>query len=263
MPLEPEPSDTSWSGDAPGDPRRAGGRPGAPADGAPRTAAPSAQSVAVRCGATPGYLRLKELIDRYVALAALIVAAPLLAYLIIRVRGDSPGPALFRQLRAGRHGRPFTLYKLRTMRTDVDPYGDSPNTGDDPRLTRLGRWLRETSLDELPQLLNVLRGEMSLVGPRPLYVQQIAEWNERQRGRLLVKPGLTGLAQVNGRGALTLEEKLELDVRYVESVSLRNDLGLIWRTLYSVWRKAGIYEVRYSRAQARRGQHIETDSTRR
>lgn len=213
-----------------------------------------AAGAALRCGATSGYLTLKTLIDRYVALAALLVAAPLLLYLVIRVRLDSPGPALFRQTRAGRGGRPFTLYKLRTMRTDVDPYGDSPQTGDDPRLTQLGRWLRETSLDELPQLLNVVRGEMSLVGPRPLYVQQIAEWNPRQRSRLLVKPGLTGLAQVNGRGALTLEEKLELDVRYVESISPRNDVGLIWQTLRSVWRQAGIYEVRYSRAQVRRGE---------
>lgn len=252
-PVQPEPSGPSRSVGAPRDLLRTDIPAGAPAEGARPRAAMLTPAGAMRCGATPGYLRLKDLIDRYVALAVLLIAAPLLAYLVIRIRLDSPGPALFRQTRAGRGGRPFTLYKLRTMRTDVDPYGDSPQAGDDPRLTRLGRWLRETSLDELPQLLNVVRGEMSLVGPRPLYVQQIAEWSERHRARLLVKPGLTGLAQVNGRGALTLEDKLELDVRYVESMSPRNDVGLIWQTIRSVWRQAGIYEVRYSRGQARRG----------
>jgi lipopolysaccharide/colanic/teichoic acid biosynthesis glycosyltransferase len=153
--------------------------------------------------------------DRVLAAAALAIASPLFLYLAWRVRRDSPGAALFGQVRAGRGGQPFRMYKFRTMRTGVDPYGDSPQTGDDPRITRFGRWLRESSLDELPQLINVVRGEMSLVGPRPLYVQQIAEWDARQRGRLLVKPGLTGLAQIHGRGSLTIEDKLEYDVRYV------------------------------------------------
>ena len=138
------------------------------------------------------------------------------------------------------------------MRPDVEPFGDSPQTGTDPRLTPIGRWLRETSLDELPQLINVLRGDMSLVGPRPLYVQQIAEWNPRQRARLLVKPGLTGLAQIHGRGRLTIEEKLEWDVRYVETISLRTDLSILWHTLRRLWQRGDIYEVRYSRHRARR-----------
>jgi lipopolysaccharide/colanic/teichoic acid biosynthesis glycosyltransferase len=172
----------------------------------------------------------------------------LLAWLIRR----DGHPALFRQTRAGLHGRPFALLKFRTMRVDADPFGDSPQTADDPRLTPLGRRLREWSLDELPQLINVLRGEMSLVGPRPLYLQQMAEWNDRQRARLLVKPGLTGLAQIHGRADLTLEDKLEWDVRYVETISLRTDLGILWRTLRNVWRRGGIYETRYSRTQARR-----------
>ncbi len=144
------------------------------------------------------------------------------------------------------------MYKFRTMRTDVDPYGDSPQTGEDPRITRFGRWLRETSLDELPQLINVARGEMSLVGPRPLYVQQMAEWDARQRGRLLVKPGLTGLAQVNGRGSLTVEDKLEFDVQYVETCGLFLDLKILWRTVFGVRSRTGIYEVRYSRDKDRR-----------
>ena len=213
--------------------------------------APLQTSVAMR--ASPIYLFFKHTLDRLVALIALMPLGLLyMLYLAWRIRSDSPGPALFKQTRAGRGGKPFKLWKFRTMRTDVDPYGDSPQTGDDPRITRLGRWLRETSRDELPQLVNVLLGHMSLIGPRPLYMQQMAEWNERQRGRLLVKPGLTGLAQINGRGSLTIEEKLEWDVRYVETLSLRNDWGIFWRTIAKLWGKEGIYEVRYSRDRDRR-----------
>jgi lipopolysaccharide/colanic/teichoic acid biosynthesis glycosyltransferase len=198
-------------------------------------------------GAIPrSYLWLKTAIDRYAALAALAILGPLMVVVALLIRGDSPGPAVFRQTRAGKDGRPFTLFKFRTMRADVAPYSDSPRSGDDPRFTRLGRLLRETSLDELPQLLNVLRGDMSLVGPRPLYMQQVPEWSPRHRGRLRVKPGVTGLAQVNGRGGVTIEEKLEWDIQYVENVCLRNDLGIIWQTFRGLWSRTGIYEVRYS-----------------
>jgi lipopolysaccharide/colanic/teichoic acid biosynthesis glycosyltransferase len=207
---------------------------------------------AVKCGAPPSYLWLKEHVDRYAALVGLFVLGPLLVILAALVRRGG-GPAIFRQIRAGRHGCPFTLLKFRTMQAGVDPYGDSPHGGDDPRLTRVGRWLRETSLDELPQVLNVLRGEMALVGPRPLYVQQMAEWTTRQRGRLLVKPGLTGLAQIHGRGRLMIEEKLDLDVQYVQEVSLRTDLAILWQTLAGLWRHGEVYEVQYSHARVRRG----------
>lgn len=201
-----------------------------------------------------GYVLLKNVMDRLVALGFLLVLWPLLVFLAVRVRRSSPGPALFRQQRAGLRGRPFTLLKFRTMRADADPYGDSPQTAGDPRITPVGRWLRETSLDELPQLINVLRGEMSLIGPRPLYLQQIAEWNERQRRRLLVKPGLTGLAQTRGRASLTIEDKLELDVRYVETIGPWTDLRIIWDTVRGLWNRGGIYEVRYSRERERRSQ---------
>lgn len=210
------------------------------------------ESSGVTRGASGSYLFVKHAVDRYIALIALIVAAPLLALISYRIRRESDGPVLFRQTRAGRDGRPFTLYKFRTMRTDADPYGDSPQSGEDPRITRVGRWLREKSLDELPQLFNVLRGEMSLVGPRPLYVQQMAEWDDRQKARLLVKPGLTGLAQVSGRGSLTIEDKLEWDVKYVEQISLASDLQIVWRTLRGEALGGGIYEVQYSRSKARR-----------
>lgn len=226
--------------------------PGGP--GAPLATADASILSAPRlpAGLAPAYGWLKERIDAFVALSALLAAAPLFAVIAWLIRRESPGPVFFRQTRAGRAGRPFTLLKFRTMRLDTDPYGDSPQSGADPRLTRSGRRLRETSLDELPQLINVLCGEMALVGPRPLYMQQMAEWNTRQRRRLLVKPGLTGFAQVLGRGGLTVEDKLELDVQYVENVSLRTDLWIIWRTLRSLLRRGDIYEKQYSRTKQRR-----------
>lgn len=203
------------------------------------------------CAARPSYLWLKRCIDAYLAAVALLVLGPAILILAWLVRRDGQ-PAFFRQTRAGWHGRPFTLLKFRTMRVDADPFGDSPQSGEDPRITPLGRRLRELSLDELPQLLNVLRGDMALVGPRPLYLQQMAEWDARQQRRLLVPPGLTGFAQVRGRGSLTIEAKLELDVQYVEQISLRTDLLTIWQTLRGVLRRGDIYEVRYSETQARR-----------
>ena len=140
------------------------------------------------------------------------------------------------------------------MKLDVDPFGPSPKSGDDPRLTRVGKFLREHSLDELPQLFNVLKGDMSIVGPRPLYISQMAEWDERQKKRLLVKPGLTGLAQISGRGGLTREEKLEFDVRYVEAASLLTDMKIILATIAHVFGRRGIYERRYSETEFTRGE---------
>jgi len=176
-----------------------------------------------------------------------LLGGPMLLIAVL-IRRESPGAAIFRQRRAGRFGRPFTMLKFRTMRADVDPYGASPAGGDDPRLTRTGRFLRETSLDELPQLFNVLRGEMALVGPRPLYERQAALWDARQRRRLEVRPGLTGYAQVYGRGGLTHEEKLELDVQYVERRSLALDLAILLRTVFAAaGRNGDVYERRYSR----------------
>lgn len=211
---------------------------------------------AVRAPSSSAYLFLKRFVDFLAALVLIVALAPVILLLVVLIRRDSAGPAFFRQTRAGLRGRPFTMLKFRTMRTDVDPFGDSPMSGVDPRLTRLGRFLRESSLDELPQVFNVLRGEMSLVGPRPLYLQQIPEWSSRHRARLLVKPGITGLAQINGRGALTIEQKLEWDVRYVEHASLRLDLNILWCTFLNVFRRSGIYEVRYSEKRARRGEDV-------
>jgi lipopolysaccharide/colanic/teichoic acid biosynthesis glycosyltransferase len=186
-------------------------------------------------------------VEVFVTLVLLAFFGVLMLLVAAAVRLDSRGPAIFRQRRAGRGGRPFTMLKFRTMRADTDPYGGSPQDRRDPRLTRLGRRLRETSLDELPQLLNVLLGTMSLVGPRPLYERQAAQWNPRQRRRLEVRPGITGYAQAFGRGGLTLEEKIELDVHYVENRSLWLDLRVIFRTIGNIFRRGGVYEQRYSR----------------
>lgn len=199
------------------------------------------------------YELLKKILDLLIAGVLLVILSPPLLAVTVAIRLGSRGPAIFRQERVGRAGAPFALYKFRTMRLDADPFGPSPKSGDDPRLTRLGRFLREHSLDELPQLLNIVRGDMSLVGPRPLYMSQVREWNERQRKRLLVKPGLTGLAQISGRGELTLEEKLELDIKYVEQAGFRLDCRILAATAARVFARGGIYEKRYSQAEDTRG----------
>jgi len=196
----------------------------------------------------------KRLLDITFSLAAILVLLPVFAVITIAIKLSSKGPVIFKQERAGKDGKPFIFYKFRTMKAEVDPFGPSPKSAEDPRLTRVGRFLREYSLDELPQLFNVLKGQMSIVGPRPLYISQIAEWNERQKKRLLVKPGLTGLAQVCGRAGLTVEEKLELDVLYVEKANFWVDLGIIIRTLGLVFSRKGIYEKRYSQKEFTRGE---------
>jgi len=179
---------------------------------------------------------------------------PVFAVIVIAIRVNSKGSAIFKQERAGKNGRPFVFYKFRTMKLDVDPFGPSPKSAQDPRLTKVGAFLREYSLDELPQLFNVLKGDMSIVGPRPLYLSQMSEWNERQKKRLLVKPGLTGLAQISGRGELTREEKLELDVKYVETAGFLADMKIILATIAQVFGRKNIYEKRYSETEFTRGE---------
>lgn len=191
--------------------------------------------------------------DFLISLLVLVILCPFLVIIAVVIRLESKGAAIFKQERAGKFGKRFVFYKFRTMRQDADPYGPSPKTGQDARLTKIGRFLREYSLDELPQLYNILKGDMSLVGPRPLYISQMAEWDERQKKRLLVKPGLTGLAQINGRGELTQEEKLELDVQYVETVSIWNDIKILTATFFMVFGKKNIYEKKYSKTKYTRG----------
>ena len=177
---------------------------------------------------------MKRTLDIAVAAVALVVAAPVLAVLALAVRATMGAPVLFRQRRIGRGGRPFTLLKLRTMRAG------RPGEGDGVRLTRLGARLRAWSLDELPQLWNVLRGDMSLVGPRPLLPEYLPRYTPEQARRHDVRPGVTGLAQVSGRNGLSWEAKFALDVRYVDERSLALDAWILWRTAVAVFRRDGV-----------------------
>lgn len=180
----------------------------------------------------------KRLFDLAGAGAALIATAPLLAGVAVLVRLRMGSPVLFRQVRPGLGGRPFTIYKFRTMRDATDASG-AP-LPDAARITSLGRFLRETSLDELPELINVLGGSMSLVGPRPLLVEYLDRYTPEQARRHLVKPGITGWAQIHGRNAITWEEKFALDCWYVDHQSLALDLYILARTVVAVLRREGI-----------------------
>jgi lipopolysaccharide/colanic/teichoic acid biosynthesis glycosyltransferase len=186
---------------------------------------------------------VKRAFDVMVAAGVLAVTAPLLLLAMVAIRIESPGHPIYRQRRVGRDGRPFEVYKLRTMVDDAERLGAglAINEGD-PRITRIGAFLRRTSLDEVPNLVNVLRGEMSIVGPRPTVQVQVDQYTERQRGRLTVKPGITGWAQVNGRATLPWSERIELDLWYVEHRSLRLDLAIVLRTLRMVVMGHGLYK---------------------
>jgi sugar transferase EpsL len=180
----------------------------------------------------------KRALDAGVAAAALVATAPLLAGVAAVVRVGLGAPVLFRQRRPGRHGKPFTLVKFRSMTDARGP--DGRLRSDAERLTGLGRWLRASSLDELPELWNVLVGDMSLVGPRPLLMQYLERYDARQARRHDVRPGLTGLAQVRGRNAIDWQTRFDYDVRYVESLSLRGDLKILAETVRMVLRRDGI-----------------------
>ena len=180
----------------------------------------------------------KRLFDFLVALVALVVLAPVFAVLCVLVRARLGSPVLFSQLRPGLHGQPFNMIKFRSMLVAVGTDGEP--LPDAARLTRFGRWLRASSLDELPELWNVLRGEMSLVGPRPLLMEYLPLYTPEQLRRHAVRPGITGWAQVNGRNALTWEEKFALDVWYVDNRSLALDLKILWLTVRKVVLRDGI-----------------------
>jgi exopolysaccharide biosynthesis polyprenyl glycosylphosphotransferase len=187
------------------------------------------------------YEPMKRVLDLAGASLGLLLTAPLLAWCAWRVRRTSPGPAFLRQTRVGRHGRPFEMYKLRTMRPDVGLYEVAPREAGDDRVTEYGRWLRVTSIDELPQLLNVLRGEMSLVGPRPEMPFIVDRYDEWQRRRLSVAPGITGLWQILGRKDLPMHENLQYDFYYIRNRSLALDLSILIRTAGAVLGRRGAF----------------------
>jgi len=201
------------------------------------------------------YPAAKRFLDVICSVSLLVLLAPLFAVIALAIRLDSPGPSIFHQKRVGRMGRQFVMFKFRSMHQNADesvhrvfaegyingycdngtrpPASQTPlfKPGNDSRITRVGAWLRRTSLDELPQLLNVLRGEMSLVGPRPAMAYEVEQYSKWHLRRLAVLPGLTGLAQISGRSGLTFERIVRLDVRYIEQRSLPLDISILFRTI--------------------------------
>ena len=184
----------------------------------------------------------KRTLDVLIAVFSIIGLSPVLLVIATAIKLCDKGPALFRQQRIGKNGKTFTLYKFRTMKVEADPFGQSPTSGHDTRLISIGKFLREYSLDELPQLFNVLKGNMSIVGPRPLYVSHISELNDYHRQRLFLKPGITGLSQIYGRSELTSKENLDLEVEYIETQSFWLDIKIILLTFGVVIGKKGVYE---------------------
>jgi lipopolysaccharide/colanic/teichoic acid biosynthesis glycosyltransferase len=186
---------------------------------------------------------IKRVLDLLIGGVGCLLAAPLIALAALAIRFESAGHPIYRQRRVGRDGRPFEIYKLRTMvrGAEFTGAGLAIQEGDD-RITRVGAFLRRTSLDELPNLWNVVRGEMSIVGPRPTVQVQVDQYTPRQRRRLEVKPGITGWAQVNGRASLPWSERIELDVWYVEHRSLALDLKILVLTVRMVLRGDGLYK---------------------
>jgi lipopolysaccharide/colanic/teichoic acid biosynthesis glycosyltransferase len=186
---------------------------------------------------------IRRAVDILVSSLALAVSSPAIVLAMLAIRIESPGPAIYRQRRAGLHGRVFDVLKLRTMVDGAEHKGAGLAINvNDSRITRVGALLRRTSLDELPNLVNVLRGDMSLIGPRPTLPVQVEQYTERQRGRLAVKPGITGWAQVNGRASLPWSERIELDLYYIEHRSLALDLTIVRRTVAVLLGGAGLYK---------------------
>jgi lipopolysaccharide/colanic/teichoic acid biosynthesis glycosyltransferase len=186
---------------------------------------------------------LRRVFDVLVSASILAVTAPVVVLAIVAIRLESPGHPIYRQRRIGKDGAAFDVLKLRTMVSGAEKMGAGLAVNDgDSRITRVGALLRRTSIDELPNLVNVLRGEMSIIGPRPTVPVQVEQYTDRQRGRLALKPGITGWAQVNGRASLPWPERIELDLWYVEHASLRLDLRILWLTARMLVTGHGLYK---------------------
>ena len=181
---------------------------------------------------------IKRLLDILISLIALILLLPVMLVVALLVRIKLGTPVIFKQERPGKDEKIFKLYKFRSMSDKKDENGEL--LPDEQRLTKFGKILRATSLDELPELVNILKGEMSLVGPRPLAVCYLPYYNENEKKRHTVRPGLTGLAQINGRNALNWEERFNYDIEYVENISFINDIKILFKTVYKVVKKDGV-----------------------
>jgi lipopolysaccharide/colanic/teichoic acid biosynthesis glycosyltransferase len=186
---------------------------------------------------------LRRIFDVAVSGTVLLLTSPVIALAMLAIRLESPGHPIYRQRRIGKDGAQFDVLKLRTMVSGAERMGAGLAVDDgDSRITRVGALLRRWSIDELPNLVNVVRGEMSIIGPRPTVPVQVAQYTERQRGRLALKPGITGWAQVNGRASLPWPERIELDLWYVEHASLRLDLQILWLTARMLVTGHGLYK---------------------
>lgn len=184
------------------------------------------------------YKYIKRILDIISSLLAIIILSPLLAVTAVLVKTKLGSPVLFKQERPGKNEKIFTLMKFRTMTDERDENGEL--LPDEVRLTKFGKFLRSTSIDELPELFNILKGDMSVIGPRPLLVKYLPRYNEHQHRRHEVRPGLSGWAQVNGRNSISWEEKFDLDVEYVDNYSLSKDINILFMTVMSVIKRDGI-----------------------
>jgi lipopolysaccharide/colanic/teichoic acid biosynthesis glycosyltransferase len=185
---------------------------------------------------------LKQLFDRVLSFILILLLSPLFLLISVLIRLDSRGPVFFVQERIGKAQKPFQIYKFRTMVPNAIHMGTGIYTDEkDPRITKIGRFLRNTSLDELPQLLNIVKGDMSFIGPRPTIQEQVLQYDAFQRKRLLMKPGITGLAQVNGRNSISWPERIQFDVQYVENWSISLDLKILFKTVIVILKQEGLY----------------------
>lgn len=200
-------------------------------------------------------LFIKHVIDRLAALILIIACSPIFLATAIFILLSDGRPVFFKQKRPGLNGKPFNLLKFKTMKNLYDRQGEP--LPDNRRMTRGGTWLRRLSLDELPQFINVLKGDMSFIGPRPLLMEYLPLYNDRQKIRMEIKPGITGLAQVNGRNAITWEERFEFDVWYVQHYSLFLDLKILFLTALKVFKREGISQEGHVTMEKFRGTHHE------
>lgn len=198
---------------------------------------------------------IKRILDFVLSLVALIVLSPVLLIVAILVRVKLGSPVIFKQQRPGKNEKIFTLYKFRTMTDKKDENGNL--LPDSERLTKFGKFLRSTSLDELPELVNILKGDMAIVGPRPLLVEYLPLYNEEQKHRHDVRPGLTGLAQVGGRNSITWEEKFKDDLEYIEKISILEDIKIIFTTIGKVFKREGISQENSATMEKFKGNKME------